>query len=103
MSPLYTPEQRQQIVDEYRAGATGPELAARHGVDPRTVHRWAELAGVLRGHGPRGRLDVRTTRIVRLRNEHGLSFAEVAAVVSMSKTGVRIRYAWATEGRRLYR
>jgi predicted transcriptional regulator len=74
----------------YRQGRSTYEIAAVVGRDPRTVQRW--LAGETSRRGPRGRADVLTTAIVRLRDGECLSWAEVARRAGMSRTGVRKRY-----------
>lgn len=88
----------------YRLGLDSYAVAAQIGANPRTVQRW--LAGETRRRGPRGRVDVTDQRILDLRKvtpdpereAKGLppakpvSFAEIAALTGMSKTGVRNRY-----------
>lgn len=97
-----TPGLRRRVLDDYRAGATSHELAARHRVDATTVQRWIRQAGEieLRRTGPRGRTDVPTALIVELRDVDHLSWSQVADEVRMSKTGVQTRYRLATEGAR---
>ncbi len=88
----------------YRQGLSGPAIAAQIGKDPRTVQRW--LGDEVRRRGPRGRLDVTGQRILDLRTvapdpereakglppRKPMSFAEIAGLVGMSQTGVRMRY-----------
>lgn len=53
---------------------------------------------VLQRRGPRKRPDVRDSLILGLKDDDGLSFAEIADRVHMSATGVRMRY-YALTGR----
>lgn len=97
-----TPQQVARAVRMYRSGRTLREIEARLGVDNRAV--WAAIRGQVetRRRGPRGRTDVTDAQIVELRNDLELSWAQIAAQVGMSRTGVRARYLVAT-GRRRWR
>lgn len=104
MSRTASPAQVAEARRLYHLGLSTYAVAAQVGRDARTVQRW--LAGETRRRGPRGRLDVTDQRILDLRTvvsdpereAKGLppakpvSFAEIAALVGMSKTGVRNRY-----------
>jgi AsnC-type helix-turn-helix domain len=81
----------------YHRGLDTRAIAAQMGKDPRTVARW--LGDEVRRPGPRGRLDVTDQRILDLRDRSAttegagpMSFEEIARMVGMSKTGVRMRY-----------
>jgi DNA-binding transcriptional regulator YiaG len=87
---------RAQARQLYAAGLTTRAIAARLGVDPRTVQRW--LGGDTRPRGPRKRPDVPDSKITELREREGLSYAAIAALTGMSATGARSRY-WAITGR----
>ncbi|MGH3527963.1 MAG: helix-turn-helix domain-containing protein [Pseudonocardiaceae bacterium] len=98
--PLSGATRRGRAIAAYRTGATGPEIAAVLGVDPSTVRRWVHQLDAARRTGPRGRTGVPTNRIITLRDVEGLSFADIAAAVRMTKSGVIHRYRIATEGHR---
>jgi len=87
---------RAQARQLYATTLTTRAIAARLGVDPRTVQRW--LGDATRPRGPRKRPDVPDSKIVELREREGLSFAAIAALTGMSATGARNRY-WAITGR----
>jgi DNA-binding transcriptional regulator YiaG len=74
----------------YGQGLTTYATAARLAVNPRTVQRW--LAGATRPPGRRKRPGVRDSLILRLRDQDGLTWAEIARRAGMSRTGVRKRY-----------
>lgn len=103
----------------HSARLTQAEVARVLEVDVRTVRRW--LAGTARRPGPRPRPGVRDQLILDLRDRSAsisseyaayleragyrvprkgrpLSFAAIAALTGMSKTGVRMRY-YALTGR----
>ncbi len=44
MRKRYTPEERERIVAEVRAGTSANEVAARKGVSPSMVYRWVQAA-----------------------------------------------------------
>jgi DNA-binding transcriptional regulator WhiA len=57
-------------------------------------------AGVVRRRrGPRGRVDVPDALLRELRDEERLSFAAIAEVTGMSKSGVRHRFERMRDGR----
>lgn len=84
----------------YTAGRDTREIADELAVDATTIQRWLRPLVELRRRGPRGRVDVTDEEITELRDGLHLSYAAIAAQVDMSKTGVRMRYAVATTGRR---
>jgi transposase-like protein len=88
----------------YSSGQTTREIAARLGVDPRTVARW--VGDAVRARGPRPRTGAETDAlIVELRDHPAVpagkpvSFAEIGRRAGMSRTGVRMRY-YALTGKR---
>jgi DNA-directed RNA polymerase specialized sigma24 family protein len=75
----------------YVAGRTLRELAIELGSDAKTIRQWLVRAGIQRRRtGPRGRTDVPTDLLVRMREED-FTLAEIARFCSMSRTGVRRR------------
>jgi predicted transcriptional regulator len=82
-------------VDRYAAGETYREIAATAGVHESTVRRHVHTVAedVNRHKGPRGRADVSTEEIRRLREDDGLSWYAIADATGMSRTGARYRYA----------
>lgn len=97
MTRKSTPQQQEQAARAYQAGRTLREIAADLGVDNTTVRRWLSAEGVTtRRRGQRGRAEALTSRIVDLRDQ-GWSWVDIAAEVGMSQTGIRKRYAQATD------
>ncbi|MGH3846639.1 MAG: helix-turn-helix domain-containing protein, partial [Pseudonocardiaceae bacterium] len=86
--PLSGDTRRGRAIAAYRTGATGREIAADLGVHPSTVWCWVHRLDAARRTGPRGRTGVPTNRIITLRDVEGLSFADIAAAVRMTKSGV---------------
>lgn len=75
----------------YRSGVRPADVIARLGlgVHPSTVVRWAGGGTP----GPRRRTDVSDKRIIRLRDEKHLTWAEIGRRVQMAPTGVAKRYS----------
>ena len=90
-----------RLAREYGRGATLRALADKYGVNESTIRH--HLRGVVetRRSGPPS-APATDDEIVTLRDS-GMSWQAVADQVGMSRTGVRIRYAQATEGARPWR
>lgn len=81
----------------YRLDIPTARIARLVGVHRRTVQRWTGAKGTPRG--PRKRPDVSDDAIREMRDEHQLSWQQIAADTGMSRSGVRHRYETATGGR----
>ncbi|MGH3608050.1 MAG: hypothetical protein ACRDRD_08185 [Pseudonocardiaceae bacterium] len=86
--PIHAAERRYATWQSHRGlphRGHRPGIAADLGVHPSTVWCWVHQLDAARRTGPRGRTGVPTNRIVTLRDVEGLSFADIAAAVRMTK------------------
>jgi len=93
-----TARQTTQAVRLYRKGRTLREIIDELGIrHSKTL--WKAIHGKVptRRRGPRGRVDIPDTEILRLRGL-GWSYRQIAARLGMSKTGVRNRHLLAERG-----
>lgn len=76
-----TPEQRQQVIDLYRAGVPVKEIVRQTGVNRSTVYRLRGQAGLERNHHF---TDDDRTQAIHLRQQ-GLAIAEIAKQLGFSR------------------
>lgn len=93
--PVMSAADKAEAVVRYQGGASTTQLATRFRVSTATINRLLpEELKRARGWSPRD--DVATAEIVRLRDEEGLTWAQIADRVGMHLTGARKRYLRAT-------
>ena len=88
-----TPEQRQQVVDLYRAGLPVKEIVRQTGVNRSTVYRLRGQAGLERSHRF---TDEDRAQAIRLRQQ-GLTIAEIAKRLGFSSMTIGRHLAAARE------
>ena len=88
-----TPEQRQQVVDLYRAGVPVKEIVRQTGVNRSTVYRMRGQAGLERNHRF---TDEHRAQAIRLRQQ-GLTIAEIAKRLGFSHMTIGRHLAAARE------
>ena len=88
-----TPEQRQQVVDLYRAGIPVKEIVRQTGVNRSTVYRMRGQAGLERNHRF---TDEHRAQAIRLRQQ-GLTIAEIAKRLGFSHMTIGRHLAAARE------
>jgi hypothetical protein len=77
----------------YASGMTSREAGAAVGADSTTVIKWLAGLGVeTRRKGPRGRADVPDRLILEMRDDEGMTFAEIGRATGMSRRGAGNRY-----------
>ena len=93
LRPL-TPEQRQQVIDLYRAGVPVKEIVRQTGVNRSTVYRLRGQAGLERNHRF---TDEDRAQAILLRQQ-GLAIAEIARQLGFSHMTIGRHLAAAREG-----
>lgn len=85
-----------EMVEEYLAGDSIRAVADRHRVSAATVRRAVDQAGIVRSAVELARRRELDRAIIRLRDEVGLSWAEISAGTGISVSTLQARYARVT-------